>query len=339
MLCPLEWCDPLPGIAPTRERVEQMLGQEIGHENEVVATLPPSMGQATWSNIASNAVIAGCDPGDFSAVVAAVRAVAQPRFLLDQVVTTVHGLWPMVFLSDSDSSETDTSRSHRNWARDGDALSASIGSAAGIARALSLVLRNIAGGSPEAFDASTMGRPGKLMFGFAENATLSPWEPWHVRSGWASTDSVVATYAADSTLSIADMGHDDPDILLSTITDSISIPGTYNAFFRKDLWLLMSPTHAWTFAEAGWTISDIAHAISERATQPYGRLRGRGLFGFIDQHQSPAWLRPEPNDTDLISLVDDPRRIQIAVVGAPTGGYTTAVFGSGVTTTERIKDE
>ena len=334
MLCPPQWCDPFPGLAPTRERVEHMLGREIGHENEVIATLPPSMGQATWSNIAANAVIAGCDPADFLAVVAAVRAVAQPRFLLDQVITTVHGLWPMVFLSGAPSLGPD-----RDWAREGDALSGSTGSAARIARALSLVLRNIAGGSPEAFDASTMGRPGKLMFGFAENTTLSPWEPWHVRAGWASDDCIAATYAADSTLCIADMGHDDPDILLSTITDSISIPGTYNAFFRKDLWLLMSPTHAWIFAEAGWSVADIAQAVSERATQPYGRLRGRGLFGFIDAHQAPAWLRPEPGDTDLISIVDHPRRVQIAVVGAPTGGYTTAVFGSGVTTTEKIEHE
>jgi hypothetical protein len=311
-----------------------MLGREIGHKNEVIATLPPSMGQATWSNIAANAVIAGCDPADFLAVVAAVRAVAQPRFLLDQVITTVHGLWPMVFLSGAPSLGPDP-----DWAREGDALSGSSGSSARIARALSLVLRNIAGGSPQAFDASTMGRPGKLMFGFAENTTLSPWEPWHVRAGWASDDCIAATYAADSTLCIADMGHDDPDILLSTITDSISIPGTYNAFFRKDLWLLMSPTHAWIFAEAGWSVADIAQAISERATQPYSRLRGRGLFGFIDAHQAPAWLRPEPSDTDLISIVDHPRRVQIAVVGAPTGGYTTAVFGSGVTTTERIEYE
>jgi hypothetical protein len=311
-----------------------MLGREIGHENEVIATLPPSMGQATWSNIAANAVIAGCDPADFLAVVAAVRAVAQPRFLLDQVITTVHGLWPMVFLSGAPALGPDP-----DWAREGDALSGSSGSSARIARALSLVLRNIAGGSPQAFDASTMGRPGKLMFGFAENTTLSPWEPWHVRAGWASDDCIAATYAADSTLCIADMGHDDPDILLSTITDSISIPGTYNAFFRKDLWLLMSPTHAWIFAEAGWSVADIAQAISERATQPYSRLRGRGLFGFIDAHQAPAWLRPEPSDTDLISIVDHPRRVQIAVVGAPTGGYTTAVFGSGVTTTERIEYE
>jgi hypothetical protein len=327
MLCPPEWTDSLPGLAPTRELVRQMLGEHRERSQEVVATLPPSLGEATFENIAANAVIAGCDTSDFMTVVAAVRAVAQPRFLLDEVVTSVHSLWPMVFLSGRDPS----------WSRQGDSLSGSIGSNSLVARALSLVLRNIAGGSPENFDASTMGRPGKLFFGVAENITLSPWPPWHVRAAWNVDDSVVATYAADSTLSIADMGHHNPDTLISTIADSVAIPGSYNAFFRKDLWLLMSPTHAWIFSDSGWSVADITQAISDHATQPYSRLRSRGLFGFIDQHQAPGWIQAGPRASDEISIVDDPRRIQLAVVGAPTGGYTTAVFGSGITTVERIE--
>ncbi len=70
-----------------------MLGEHRARSEEVVATLPPAMGEATFEHIAANAVIAGCDPSDFMAVVAAVRAVKQPRFLLDQVVT--HGPWFM----------------------------------------------------------------------------------------------------------------------------------------------------------------------------------------------------------------------------------------------------
>lgn len=327
--CPPEWTDGLPGVAPTRARVNMMLGSYSARREEAVAALPPSMGLATIENVAANSVIAGCSPSDFPAVLAAVRAVAQPRFLLDQVVTTVHGLWPMVFLSGKDPA----------WARDGDSLSGSYGTNARIARALSLVLRNIAGGSPHSFDASTMGRPGKLTFGVAENLTMSPWKPWHVRAGLDPESSVVATYAADSTLCIADMGHNDPQLLASTIADCIAIPGTYNSFFRKDFWLLMSPTHAWVFADDGWSVSDIAQAIADRAKQAYGKLRTRGLFGFIDQHQAPSWLRPEPIDSVEISVVDSPQRLHIAVVGGPTGGYTTAVFGSGITTIERIESD
>lgn len=323
--CPPTWTEGLPGVAPTHARVEAMLANHLDQADKVVAEVAPQLGHATWRLIAANAVIAGCSPSDLPAVAAGVRAVTQPRFLLDQIVTTVHGLWPMFLLSPHAAPELAAGR---------DCLSGSSGSNARIARAISLVLRNVGGGHPDAFDAATMGRPGKLTTAVVENISLSPWPSWFARRDPAVLGPAVGAYAADSTLCIADMGHSDAEILASTIADSIAIPGTYNAFFRKDLWLLLSPTHAWTFADAGWTTTDIATYIYENARQPYSRLRGRGLFGFIDEHQAPRWLSPEPEPTELISIVDAPRRVQLAVVGAETGGYTTAMFGSGITCVE-----
>lgn len=325
VLCPPAWTEGLPGVAPTRARVEAMLAGHHDHADEVVAEVAPQLGHATWRLIAANAVIAGCDPGDLPAVAAGVRAITQPRFLLDQIVTTVHGLWPMFFLSPNAAPNLAVGR---------DCLSGSSGSNARIARAISLVLRNVGGGHPDAFDAATMGRPGKLTTAVVENISLSPWPSWFDRRDPSVSGPAIGAYAADSTLCIADMGHSDAEVLASTIADSITMPGTYNAFFRKDLWLLLSPTHAWMFADAGWTTTDIATYIYENARQPYSRLRGRGLFGFIDEHQAPRWLSPEPDPTQMISVVDAPRRVQLAVVGAETGGYTTAVFGSGITCVE-----
>lgn len=329
MTCPTAWSDAHPGAAPTRAAVDALLAPYAVDRGTPVAVLAPALGEATWENIAANAAIAGCAPADLPIVIAAVRAISQPRFLLDQIVTTVHGLWPMLILSGVDA----------EVARDLDSLSGSAGAQARIARAVSLVLRNIAGGKPEEFDAATMGRPGKLSFGVVENTDLSPWQPWHVRAGWPAEAAVVGAYAVDSTLCVSDMGHPDPDVVLSTITDSIAIPGTYNAFFRKDLWLLMSPSHAWVFADAGWSSDDVALAIFERAVQRYDRLRGRGLFGFIDHGQRPSWITDDLADDALISVVDSPRRVHIAVVGGATGGYTTVAFGSGVTTMEEVRHD
>jgi hypothetical protein len=323
--CPPAWTEGLPGIAPTENRVDAMLGANLDKADHIVAEIAPQLGHATWRLIAANAVIAGATPADLPAVVAGVRAVTQPRFLLDQIVTTVHGLWPMFVLSPNAAPDLASGR---------DCLSGSSGANARIARAISLVLRNVGGGSPDTFDAATMGRPGKLTTAVVENTALSPWESWFERRIPAVAGPALAAYAADSNLCIADMGHSDAELLASTIADSIAIPGTYNAYFRKDLWLLLSPTHAWMFADAGWTPTDIATYIFENARQPYSRLRGRGLFGFIDESQAPRWLTPEPDPSEMISIVESPQRVQLAVVGAETGGYTTAMFGSGVTCVE-----
>lgn len=319
---PDEWTDALPGIAPTVDKVAAMLDGVVGGSDDLVCEIAPQLGHATWQLLAANAVIAGCKPGDLPAVAACVRAICQPRFLLEQVVTTVHGLWPMFLLGADAAPDLVSGR---------DCLSGSTGANARIARAASLVLRNVGGGYPEAFDAATMGRPGKLTAAFAENLELSPWPSWFSRLDSPIDVPAVAAYAADSTLCIADMGHDRAETVASTIAASVAIPGTYNAYFRKDLWLLLSPTHAWTFEDEGWSPSDIATYIFENARQPFSRLEGHGLFGFIAKEQAPSWLQDRPAADDMISVVDAPRRVQIAVVGAETGGYTTALFGSGIT--------
>ena len=57
------WGDGLPMIAPTRERVEEMLSasQDLDPD-EAIASLPPRNGVATRRIIAVNAVMAGCRP-------------------------------------------------------------------------------------------------------------------------------------------------------------------------------------------------------------------------------------------------------------------------------------
>ena len=57
------WGDGLPLVAPTTERVNEMLAS-LGDvdPDEVIATLAPRSGEATRRAIAVNAVLAGCSP-------------------------------------------------------------------------------------------------------------------------------------------------------------------------------------------------------------------------------------------------------------------------------------
>ena len=54
------WTDGLPIIPPTAEAVEKMLAAVNREPDEVVASIPPSWGEATVEKIAINAVMAGC---------------------------------------------------------------------------------------------------------------------------------------------------------------------------------------------------------------------------------------------------------------------------------------
>ena len=77
------WSDGLPVLPPTPERVARMLGRHGAQRAEIVATLAPRSGRATREAIAINAVLAGALPEHLPVIVAAVRALAEPRFNLN----------------------------------------------------------------------------------------------------------------------------------------------------------------------------------------------------------------------------------------------------------------
>ncbi|MEZ5269501.1 MAG: hypothetical protein R2789_13375 [Microthrixaceae bacterium] len=71
--------DGLPLIAPTPERVDSMLQHSEGPVDEVLFTLQPRSGIVTRRVAAINAVMAGCEPAVFPAVLTALRALARPE--------------------------------------------------------------------------------------------------------------------------------------------------------------------------------------------------------------------------------------------------------------------
>src|SRR5690349_6517846 len=70
------WGDGLPVIPPTEDRVQAMLDATPLPPAHVVAVIEPRRGEATVEKIAVNAVLAGCRPAYFPAVLGAIEAVA-----------------------------------------------------------------------------------------------------------------------------------------------------------------------------------------------------------------------------------------------------------------------
>lgn len=326
----LGWTDGLPVVPPTRDRTTRMLGEHAGRADEVVAVLPPGDGPATLGRIAANAVMAGCLPAHLPAVVAAVRAVADPRFKLDRVVTTASSQAPMVLITGPEAAAIGLDGGF-------DALGSSTRANATIGRALQLVLRNIASSRAGGLPHATLGHPGHRGFCFTENAALSPWEPYHASRGLMSQASAVTVYPAESPLCIVDMGRTDPEEVLRTIIESSLVPGVYNWFFREELWFLMSPQHAVLMAEAGWDRDRVRDALYRGLRLPANRLRGRGLYGYVDASIPPVWLNEASEDG--VPIVDAPDRIRIAVTGGAFGGYTAVVFGEGESVTVPIDSD
>src|SRR5213595_2823235 len=93
------WSDGMPVLPPTEARVRRILGGLAARRAEVIATLAPRRGAATLEAIAVNAALAGAVPEHLRVVVAAIRALADPRFNLNAIQTTTHPCTPLVIVN------------------------------------------------------------------------------------------------------------------------------------------------------------------------------------------------------------------------------------------------
>src|SRR5438046_8558594 len=93
LFCEREWCDGLPIVPPTEERVRATLGQSPPDRS--LGAMPPLWRQATLEKLAVNAVMAGCEPAYFPVVVAAVGAMLEPAFNPYGVQATTHPVAPL----------------------------------------------------------------------------------------------------------------------------------------------------------------------------------------------------------------------------------------------------
>src|SRR5580765_5326773 len=198
------WTDGLPIVPPTRERVKKMLaGMAWRDPAELIAVIPPAMGQATLAKIAANCVMAGCRPEYLPVVVAAIEAVSEPIYGLAHRQTTTHAGAPLILVN-GPIVERLRINCGRGLFGPGWRANATIG------RALRLVLVNVGGAGP-AVDASQTGHPGKYTFCIAEYEAANPWEPLHVDRGFTKDENVVTLVNTEAPHSMTENIQTDPN--------------------------------------------------------------------------------------------------------------------------------
>jgi hypothetical protein len=93
-----EWTDELPIVPPTIERVEEFLKHTNRSPTETIAVLPQANLQAIPWNIAANAVMAGCRPDCMPLLIAAVQAIADNAYNLNNIGST-WGVLPFLLIN------------------------------------------------------------------------------------------------------------------------------------------------------------------------------------------------------------------------------------------------
>ena len=298
----LQCTDGLPVVIPTPERVGKFILASGQDSDMVLGELGPAMGAATIEKVAAAAVMAGCKPDYMPLLIAAVKAVADPKFDLAELQATTHCTAPLIIVNGPARFDCGPVASGYGALGPGHRANASIG------RALRLCLINIGGGRPGLSDMALLGHPGKFTYCLAEAEEESPFPPLHTSLGFAESDSVVTVLGCEAPHSVlyADNADDpeDADKLLYILSVGLANLATNNHIFASGTALVcLGPKHAKVLSRSNFTREDIQRRLWELTQFPKTEhIRFGGDFGnaFVDEPEGNYAAFKEPENILLM---------------------------------------
>ncbi len=339
-----QWSDELPIVPPTPERVAAFLKYTNRKPDEQVAVLPQANLAATPRNIAANAVMAGCKPEMMPVLIAAVEAIADNAYNLNNIGST-WGVLPFLLINGPAAKKLGIENGAQLVNR---------GANPALGRALGLIIKNIAGYKLGSSYMGTFGYP--MNFVIAENEDECPWAPYHVERGFDKHDSTVT---ACGTVTWgwppAIYGTADKSAAESAL-EMLSIEVTKKPClarlvergpkgFRNMITILLAPPVAKALASAGYSKQMIREHVYEHARVTYKELEFLIEYGHSEAFKIPdmverGLLSKEylVNENDLVRVLPSPDVINIVVCGDPDRNRAMVLWGGYVSpVTKRIE--
>ena len=314
------WTDGLPVVPPTETLVAAMLAGGVWSADEVLLDDPWRGMAVTARKAAVNAVMAGCLPGYFPVVGAALQAMSAPEFALHAVAASTGGAAVLVAVNGPIRDEIGI-HYKENLFGPGFRPNATIG------RTVRLVLRNCLAAIPGALDKSTQGWPGKYAICFAEDEATCPWEPFHVSRGYEPSQSTVTIMAAESGHNIVNHASAEVSELLGTFADAMAAFGSLSS--GRSL-IVFAPEHAHKISASGWSRSQVQEYLFEHSARSFADVKRGGKVepgGFVEGFDPVWWMRSDPTvhpgDEDiLVRRGTGPDDIALMVGGGDAGGHS-----------------
>jgi len=325
-----KWTDGLPIVPPTEERVQEFLKYTGYAPNDEIAVLPVGNLRATPLNIAANGVMAGCRPEHMPLLIAAVEAIADPRYDLEQIGTTA-GLNPFLIINGPIVKQLGIEH---------DTGLVSLGPNPAIGRALGLIVRNVADFRP---GEQYMGTFGYIMpFVVAEDEEGSPWKPFHVDSGFDRNASTVTVGGTFNWGFQAFPSGTDPEGFLKIICREIVKHINLNIVCLQGhlqmMTVLISPSVAQGIARSGYSKQDAERYFYENSRvtieevsfeSKYGNAGGgfqtiRGLLE-LEWNTPKEWADLEGQDV-TVPAMGYPGLVHIVVCGDRTRNKAMTLY-------------
>ncbi len=312
--------DGLPVVPPTPERVLRMLEGTRRDPQELVAVVPPNMGEATVEKVAINAVMAGCRPEYLPVVLAGLEAVCTDEFNIHGVMATTMGAAPVMVVNGPIRQRIGMNMKLGALGQ-GNRANATIG------RALRLAVRNIGGARPGGTERSTLGNPMKFTLCFAEWEERGPWEPLHVERGFAREESVVTVFAMTSgPVQMVDQESRSASQLAGTFGMCLESAFSPNMHYVTNTLVVVCPEHLDTLLKDGWSKAQVRDRIQAVSARPIREMVASERSGTGFRQAAAAAMSEAELDRQLPKFrsSDD---IHIVVAGSDAGKFSGAFHG------------
>ena len=301
--------------------------------DEQIAILPQANLAATPRNIAANGVMAGCKPMMMPVLIAAVEALADNRYNLNNIGST-WGVLPFLLINGPAAKQLGIENG---------AQLVNKGANPSLGRALGLIIKNIAGYKLSRNYMGTFGYP--MNFVIAENEAETPWEPFHVEHGFNKTDNTVTACGTVTWgWAPAIYGTEEKSAAQSAL-EFLSIEVTKKPClarlvergangFQNMITFMIAPPVAKALAAAGYTKQKIRDYVYEHA-----RVQRRELEFLIEFGHSEAFKFPDmvergllPENylveaTELVCVLPSADVINIVVCGDPDRNRLMVLWG------------
>jgi hypothetical protein len=279
----LDLGDGLPLVPPTLARYDAMVAGR-GAPDQSFGHLMPLMGELTLEAVAYNCILAGCRPAELPVVLTAAEACIEDSFNLLGVLSTT-GTPAVAVCVHGSVIDALGMNAGGNILGPGNRANACIG------RAVSLVMRNVAGARAGVADMATMGQPGKYTFCFAEGRHPGfPSLP--ERRGFGREESCVTVLGVSGTDEVLPRsGGDSPESVLQPVAAAMNSAIDVTSLTRKpdrnEQVFLMPPEMADVLANGGWDLARVQDYLFN-SRRPYA------YDGENDLDDRP--LAPAPED-------------------------------------------
>ncbi len=321
------WSDGLPIVPPTVDRVERFLAS-TGLEPQQSLGLARTTGNnlTVWS-VATNAVMAGCEPAHLPVLLAAARILADPHYGAEHSGNTTGA--DALMILDGPSAAGLGFNSGVGALRDGVRANTSVG------RWLRLYQRNVFGFTAAEHDKSTFGNSFRVVL--CEDAAVLAdigWDPVSAEFGFGPDDDVLTMARFNSGAIVGSAFGSTPDEIVPYLADGLAritgwdlghLYGLGRMHYRP--LLVLSPILARTCAAAGWSKAKLAEALFEHARIPAWRFEkligewtnlaaGRPrLTDVVAAGDLPSEFAESDDPERLVPIVSEPAKFVIAVAG------------------------